>query len=117
MTGLPRGRRFALAGSPSPGKEAPMSTVMTPSATARRELSAMEARLIGPEDAAYEDARAVYNAMIDRRPGVIARPTSADEVSQVVRFAREHGLPLAILGVVLNGAVLAPVDDVVVCDL
>src|SRR5205814_5669732 len=94
-----------------------MSTVMTTAETARRELSAFNGWLIGPDDAAYEDARKVYNAMIDRRPGVIARPASADAVAQIVRFARDHGLALAVRGGGHNGAGLGTVDDGVVVDL
>ena len=40
---------------------------------AREELSGFRGELIGPEDAGYEGARSVYNAMIDKRPGLIAR--------------------------------------------
>jgi len=94
-----------------------MSTVMTTAETARRELSAFNGWLIGPGDAAFEDARKVYNAMIDRRPGVIARPASTDAVAQIVGFARDHGLALAVRGGGHNGAGLGTVDDGVVIDL
>src|SRR4051794_19958789 len=95
-----------------------MSTVMTPAAAARRELSAFDdGRLIGPEDAGYEDARKIYNAMIDRRPGLIARCTSPSEVAQVIAFARAHSLPLAVRGGGHNGAGLGTVEDGVVIDL
>jgi FAD/FMN-containing dehydrogenase len=94
-----------------------MSTVMTPVETARRELSGFDGRLVGPGDSAYDEDRKVYNAMIDRRPGLIARPTSPSEVAQVVNAAREHGLALAIRGGGHNGAGLGTVDDGVVIDL
>ena len=94
-----------------------MSTVMPPAASARRELSAFNGWMVGPEDAGYGDARKVYNAMIDRRPALIARPASATAVGQIVRFARDHELPLAVRGGGHNGAGLGTVDDGVVIDL
>ena len=94
-----------------------MSTVITAARAARRELSAFDGRLVGPEDAGYDEARKVYNAMIDRRPAVIARCTSPADVAQVVGFARAHELPLAVRGGAHNGAGLGTVDDGVVLDL
>src|SRR3954467_608297 len=94
-----------------------MSTVMTPAAAAHRELAAFDGRLVGPEDAGYEEARKVYNAMIDRRPGVIARCASAAEVGSVIAFARAHELPVAVRGGGHHGAGLGTVDDGVVIDL
>jgi FAD/FMN-containing dehydrogenase len=95
-----------------------MSTVTTAADAARRELgSAFEGELIGPEDAAYDERRRVYNAMIDKRPALIARCTSPDDVAKVVAFARDRGLPLAVRGGGHNGAGLGTVDDGVVIDL
>src|SRR5947208_16088944 len=94
-----------------------MSTVMQPAESARQELSAFNGLLVGPEDAGYGEARSVYNAMIDRRPALIARPGSPTAVAQLVGFARNHGLPLAVRGGGHNGAGLGTVDDGVVIDL
>jgi FAD/FMN-containing dehydrogenase len=94
-----------------------MSTVITPAEAARRELSGFDGRLIGPEDAEYEQARAVYNAMIDKRPVLIARPSGAAGVASVVAFARDHDLPLAVRGGGHNGAGLGTADGGVVLDL
>jgi FAD/FMN-containing dehydrogenase len=94
-----------------------MSTVMTPAAAARRELTQFAGRLVGPDDADYDEVRAVYNAMIDRRPGLIAQCTSVEDVAQVVNFARQHELPLAIRGGGHNGGGLGTVDEGVVIDL
>ena len=55
--------------------------------------------------------------MIDRRPGLIARPASADEVASLVGFARDHGLLLAIRGGGHNGPGLGTCDDGVVIDM
>jgi FAD/FMN-containing dehydrogenase len=53
---------------------------------------------IVPGDAAYEDARKVYNGMIDRRPAVIVRCTDAADVMATVQFASEQGKDLSIRG-------------------
>ncbi len=54
------------------------------------------AEVITPEDAAYDDARRLWNAIHDRRPAVIARPSSADEVATAIRFARDHDLEITV---------------------
>jgi FAD/FMN-containing dehydrogenase len=66
------------------------------------EIEALAARLRGtviePGDASYDEARAIWNAMIDRRPGLIVRCAGASDVVQAVRFAREHGLLVSVRG-------------------
>jgi FAD/FMN-containing dehydrogenase len=95
-----------------------MSTAESPVVAARRELGAeFEGELIGPGDASYDEARALFNAMIDKRPAVIARCASPGEVAGVVAFARGHDLPLAVRGAGHNGGGLGSVDDGVVADL
>jgi FAD/FMN-containing dehydrogenase len=54
--------------------------------------------VITPEDEGYDDARAVYNAMIDRRPAVVVRAANVGDVMAAVNLAREGGLDLAIRG-------------------
>src|SRR3954452_9122311 len=92
-------------------------SVMTAADAARQELAGFEGKLIGPEDSDYEPARAVYNAMIDRRPGLIARPAGPADVARAIGFARDHELPLAVRGGGHNGPGLGTVDDGVVIDL
>lgn len=95
-----------------------MSTVMTPADAARKELGpAFAGELIGPDDAGYEEARTVYNAMIDRRPALIARVTGADDVAKAIAFARRHDLLIAVRGGGHNGAGLGSCDGGVVIDL
>ncbi len=95
-----------------------MSTVSTAAGAAREELGAtFRGDLIGPEHPAYDEARTVFNAMIDRRPALIATCTSADDVAAAIDFARRHELPLAVRGGGHNGGGLGVVDDGVVIDL
>ena len=94
-----------------------MSTTLAVHEAARSELGTFGDRLIGPEDGRYDEARALFNAMIDRRPALIARCASADDVAAVIRFAREQDARLAIRGGGHNGGGLASVDDGVVADL
>jgi FAD/FMN-containing dehydrogenase len=53
-------------------------------------------QVIAPDDAGYDDARAVFMPAYDRRPAVIVRPADAGEVAHVVSLARESGLELAV---------------------
>ncbi|MGH6821621.1 MAG: FAD-binding oxidoreductase, partial [Methylocella sp.] len=50
------------------------------------------------EDSGYDAARAVWNAMIDRRPALIARCKGTADVMEAVTFARDHRLPVSIRG-------------------
>jgi hypothetical protein len=94
-----------------------VSHVTSPALTARQELQDFQGQLIGPDDATYEDARAVYNRMIDRRPALIARCAGTSDVAGAIRFAREHDLVVAVRGGGHNGAGLGTCDDGVVVDL
>src|SRR5215210_6671669 len=94
-----------------------MSGVTSPASAARQEIASFEGRLIGPEDADYDEARKVYNAMIDKRPALIARCAGPDDVAKTVAFARDHDLLVAVRGGGHNGAGLGTCDDGVVIDL
>jgi hypothetical protein len=77
----------------------------------------LRGEVIGEYDAGYDDARKLYNAMIDKRPRMIARCVDAGDVIAAVGYARENGLDLAVRGGSHNGAGLGSVDDGLVIDL
>ena len=54
--------------------------------------------IIGPRDDGYNDARRVWNAVFDRRPAVIARPTNVQGVAAAIHFGRERDLEIAVRG-------------------
>jgi FAD/FMN-containing dehydrogenase len=80
-------------------------------------IQGFRGRLIGPSDKDYDEARALYNGMIDKRPKVIARCTDAADVIAAVNYARDNKLPLAIRGGGHNGPGLGSCDGGLVIDL
>jgi FAD/FMN-containing dehydrogenase len=58
----------------------------------------LQGRVLTPADAAYEEARAVFAAHIDRRPALIARVAGPDDIARVIDHARETGSELAVRG-------------------
>ena len=54
--------------------------------------------VITPGDAGYDDARRVWNAIFDRRPAVLVRPTRPESVAAAIRLGRDHGLEIAVRG-------------------
>lgn len=73
--------------------------------------------LIQPGDPGYDEARKLYNAMIDKRPRAIARCADAADVIAAVNFGRESGLAIAVRGGGHNGAGFGGVDDGLVIDM
>lgn len=73
--------------------------------------------LIEPGDAGYDEARKVYNAMIDKRPALIARCVDVADVVTAVNAARDRHLPLAVRGGAHNGPGLGTCDGGLVIDL
>lgn len=73
--------------------------------------------LLQPADAGYDAARTLFNAMIDKRPRLIAQCANVADVMICVRFARQHGLLLAVRGGGHNGGGLGSCDDGLVIDL
>ena len=96
-----------------------MTTTTAPTTAARYDelASGLRGELIVPRDPGYDDARAVYNGMIDKRPAAIARCRDAADVITCVRFGREHGVELAVRGGGHNAAGLGVWDDALVIDL
>lgn len=60
--------------------------------------SALQGSLLAPGAPGYDESRTIWNAMIDRRPGLIVRCAAPADVALAVRFAREHDLLLAVRG-------------------
>ena len=87
----------------------------------RTTLDELRARLRGPlvaaGDPGYDDARLIWNAMIDRRPGAIARCLGVADVLASVQFARERGLLISIKGGGHNISGLAVCDGGLTIDL
>jgi FAD/FMN-containing dehydrogenase len=73
--------------------------------------------VLGTEDAAYDEVRKVWNAMIDRRPALIVRCTGTADVAHAVRFAREHKLLSSVRGGGHNIAGLAVCDGGLMIDM
>ena len=74
-------------------------------------------RLIGPSDADYDAARALYNGMIDKRPRLIARCVDVADVIAAVNFGRDQSLLVAIRGGGHSGPGLGSCNDGLVVDL
>jgi hypothetical protein len=73
--------------------------------------------LVGPGDGGYDEHRKVWNGSIDRHPGLIARCAGVADVRHAVRFAREHGLVVAVRGGGHSFPGLSVCDDGMLIDL
>jgi FAD/FMN-containing dehydrogenase len=80
-------------------------------------ISDFSGSVITQDHSEYEAARRVWNGMIDRRPALIARCTSATDVKRALAHARAEGLPIAVRGGAHNVAGYATVDGGMVIDL
>ena len=79
--------------------------------------ASLRGALIDRDDSDYDEARKLYNGMIDKRPLMIARCADVADVIAAVNFGRDHGLLIAIRGGGHNGPGLGSVDDGLVIDL
>ena len=73
--------------------------------------------LIQPRDPTYDQARRIWNASIDKHPGLIARCSGTADVVHAVKFARAHDLLVAVRGGGHNVGGRALCDDGIVIDL
>jgi FAD/FMN-containing dehydrogenase len=98
-----------------------MATVTSPSQEQLEATAALaellRGQVLGEHDAGYDEARKLYNAMIDKRPRMIARCVDAGDVIAAVGYARDNGLELAVRCGAHNGGGLGSVDDGLVIDL
>ena len=74
-------------------------------------------QLIVPEDESYDEVRQIWNSMFDKKPALIARCTSAKDVSAAVSFARDQGMVLAVRGGGHNGSGSGSCDGGMLIDL
>jgi len=77
----------------------------------------LRGELIEPGDSGYDEARKVYNAMIDKRPALIVRCVDTADVIASVNYARANDMVTAIRGGGHNGGGLGTCDDGIVIDL
>jgi FAD/FMN-containing dehydrogenase len=78
--------------------------------------TSIKGSVLAPNDPGYEEARQIWNAMIDRRPAVIVQCAQADDVPAVIRFARKNKLELSIRGAGHNIAGNALCDNGITID-
>lgn len=88
-----------------------------PAAFAQSLRSALRGALLAPGDPGYEEARVVYNAMIQRRPGAIAQVADVGDIIACVNAARAAGVMVAVRGGGHNAGGLGVVDGGLVIDL
>ena len=94
---------------------------MNPSLLQQDQLGDLRGRVSGTvvaaDDSGYDEARTIWNGMIDRRPWAVVRAAGAGDVAPTIEFARKYGLDLAVRGGGHNVAGNGTVEDGLVLDL
>lgn len=96
-----------LAGRPTPVEPDAVETLR----------GSLDGSSVAPGEAGYDQARQIWNAMIDRRPALIAKCLGAEDVQRCVRFARRHRMPLTVRGGGHNIGGRAVADGALMIDL
>ncbi|MEA2674241.1 MAG: hypothetical protein QOI92_1433, partial [Chloroflexota bacterium] len=89
---------FVVRRSTIPRLPGPVPAAMLPAMRAPSPLAGFRGTLIRPEDAAYHEARRIWNGAIDRRPALIARCTDEDDAAMALAYALEADVPVSIRG-------------------
>lgn len=97
--------------------EAQTTTVAIDDTEVQELASHLRGTLLRPGDAGYDEARQVYNGMIDKHPALIAKCVDVADVMAAVNFGRDHQLTVAVRGGGHNGPGLGTCDDGLVIDL
>src|SRR6185312_392982 len=79
--------------------------------------SAVKGRVVEADAPDYDEARALYNGMIDKRPAAIAYCADEGDVAAAIAFGRKRDVRIAVRGGGHNGGGLGSVDDGLVVDL
>ena len=76
-------------------------------------LATLATTILTPGDPGWDDVRRAWNLAVDQHPAAVALPACAQQVAEVVRFAREQGLRVTTQGTGHNAAPLGPLADTV----
>jgi FAD/FMN-containing dehydrogenase len=118
MVGSAAAGGLALLGAPEISFAQTASDVDATAASGFDDLAGLiRGDLILPGHDAYDEARNVWNGMIDKRPAAIARCTGAADVMDVVKYARDNDIPASVRGGGHNVAGKALKDDAITIDL
>ena len=90
---------------------------MTANESLEQFRASLRGELIQPNDPGYDEARKVYNGMIDKRPAMVARCIDAADVMAAVKYGRDTDMLVAVRGGGHNGGGLGVADDALVIDL